>query len=59
MKNEAKELKKVYNHYIDKRSEITRDIQFELEDVFGDVISRASISPEQILKLHVFLSKAM
>ena len=53
-KKEAVELKKVHNHYIDKGSEIMRDIQFELEDVFGDVVSKASISPEQIRKLHVF-----
>ena len=37
---EAMELKKNYDHYIDKRSEIMKNTQFEVEDVFGDVISK-------------------
>ena len=37
---EAEELKKVYNHYIDKRKEIMTNTQFKVEDVFGDVISK-------------------
>ena len=47
---EALELKKIYNHYIDKRSEIMKNTSFRVEDVFGDVISKGSISPEQIKK---------
>ena len=34
---EAQELKKSYNHYIDKRSEIMKSTSFKVEDVFGDV----------------------
>ena len=45
---EAQELKKIYNHYIDKRKEIMKITQFKLEDVFGDVISEDNFSQEQI-----------
>ena len=58
-KKEAMELKKIYNHYIDKRSEIMKNTSFRVEDVFGDVISKDSISPEQITKLNIFLAKIM
>ena len=54
---EAMELKKIYNHYIDKRPEIMKNTSFRVEDVFGDVISKDSISPEQITKLNNFFSK--
>ena len=54
---EANQLKQIYNHYIDKKSEIMKNTQFKVEDVFGDVISEDSISPEQITKLNIFLAK--
>ena len=57
--NEAVELKKNYNHYLDERSEIMKNTSFRVEDVFGDVISKDSISPEQITKLNNFLAKIM
>ena len=56
---EASELKKIYNHYIDKRKEIMDSTKFKVEDIFGDVISKDSISPEQITKLNNFLAKIM
>ena len=56
---EAMELRKIYNHYLDKRSEIMKNTSFRVEDVFGDVISKESISPEQITKLDNFLAKIM
>ena len=56
---EAQELKKIYNHYIDKRSEIMKNFSFKVEDVFGDVISKDNFSQEQILKLNNFLAKIM
>ena len=56
---EANELKKIYNHYLDKRSEIMKNTSFKVEDVFGDIISKDSISPEQITKLDNFLAKIM
>ena len=51
---EALELKKNYNHYLDKRKEIMDSTKFKVEDIFGDVISKNSISPEQITKLDNF-----
>ena len=56
---EPQELKKFYNHYIDKRKEIMNSTKFKVEDIFGDVISKDSISPEQITKLNNFLAKIM
>ena len=56
---EAQELKKVYNHYIDKTSEIMKTTQFKVEDVFGDIINKDSFSQEQIIKLNNFLAKIM
>ena len=43
---EAEQLKHIYNHYIDKKSEIMKNTSFKVEDIFGDVISKDSISPE-------------
>ena len=56
---ESGELKKLYDHYIDKRKEIMDSNKFKVEDIFGDVISKDSISPEQITKLNNFLAKIM
>ena len=56
---EASELKKIYNHSIDKRKEILDSTKFRVEDIFGDLISKDSISPEQITKLENFLAKMM
>ena len=56
---EAMELKKIYNHYIDERSEIMKKTTFKVEDVFGDVTSKDIFSQEQISKLNNFLAKTM
>ena len=56
---EAQDLKKIYNHYLDKRKEIMKNTQFKVEDVFGDVISKDNFSQEQITKLSIFLAKIM
>ena len=56
---EADQLKQIYNHYVDKKSEIMKKTSFKVEDVFGNVISKDSISPEQITKLNNFLAKIM
>ena len=56
---EAQELKKIYNHYIDKRKEIMDSTKFKVEDIFGEVISKDTISQEQIIKLNNFLAKMM
>ena len=56
---EAQELKKIYNHYVDKRKGIMNSTKFKAEDIFGDVIGKDSISPEHITKLNNFLAKIM
>ena len=56
---EAQEVKKIYSHYIDKRSEVMKNTSFEVEDVFGDVISKDNFSQEQITKLKKFSAKIM
>ena len=50
----AQELKKIFNHYLDKRKEIMKNTQFKVEDVFGDVISKDNFRQEQITKLNKF-----
>ena len=56
---EAQEMKKIYNHYLDKRKEIMKNTHFKVEDIFGDVISKDNFSQEQITKLNIFLAKIM
>ena len=56
---EAEQLKQIYNHYIDKKSEIMNNTSFKVEDVFGNVINKDTISTEQIIKLNNFLAKMM
>ena len=56
---EAEELKKMNNHYIDKRSEIMKNTQFKVEDVFCDVISKDNFSRQQISKHNNFLANIM
>ena len=56
---EAQELKKIYNHYVDKRTEIMNSTKFKAEDIFGDIISKDSISTEQITKLNNCLAKIL
>ena len=56
---EAEQLKQVYNHYIDKKTEVMKNTQFKVEDVFTDVISKDAISTEQITKLNILLAKMM
>ena len=58
-KKESLELKKIYIHYLDKRKEIMDSTKFKVEEIFGDVNSKDSISPEQITKLNNFLAKIM
>ena len=58
-REEAEQSKQIYNHYIEKREKIMTSTKFSFEDVFGDVISKDSISTEQITKLNKFLAKIM
>ena len=56
---DALELQKIYNLYPDKRPDIVKITQFKVEDVFGDIIGKDSISPEQITEINKFLPKKM
>ena len=56
---EAEQIKQTNYHYIDKKSEIMKNTQFRVEDVFANVKGKDSISPEQITKLNNFLAKIM
>ena len=56
---EADQLKQIYNHYVDKKSEIMKNTSFKVEDVFNDIIHKDTISQEQITKLNNFLAKMM
>ena len=58
-RKEVERLKQIYNHYIDKSKEILDSIKFRVEDILSDVISKDSISPEQITELNKFLAKIM
>ena len=51
---EAQELRKIYNHYVDKRTEIKKNSSLRVEDVFGDVLSKDNFSQEQITKINNF-----
>ena len=48
---EADQLKQIYNHYVDKKSEIMKNTQFKVGDIFNEVINKDTISQEQIVKL--------
>ena len=50
-------MKNIYNQHLDKRKEIMNDTSFEVEDIFGDIISKASFSPDQTTKLNNFQRK--
>ena len=54
---EADQLKQIYNHYVDKKSEIMKNTQFKVEDIFNNMITKDVISQEQIVKLNNFLAK--
>ena len=49
---EAEKIRQIYNHYIDKRKEVMNSTKFKVEGISNDVISKDSISPEQITKLN-------
>ena len=56
---EAEQLKQIYNHYVDKKSEIMKNTSFKVEDIFTNVISKDTFSTEQLTKLNNFLAKMM
>ena len=54
---EAIELKKIYDHYLDKRSNLGKSNQFSFEDVLGDILIEYSVSREQITHPISFVAK--
>ena len=55
----AEQIKRIYNHYVDKKTEIMKNTSFRVGDDFGDVISKENFSQEQITKLNNCLAKIM
>ena len=45
---EGIELKKIHNHYLDKRNETMINTELKVEDMFGVICDKETISPEQI-----------
>ena len=39
--------KSIYNHYLEERSDIIKNTQFKVDDVFGDISIEDSIPAEQ------------
>ena len=56
---EALELKRNYNHYLDKKKDIMKNTQFEVEDVFGGIISTDNFSQVQTTELNNFRAKRL
>ena len=42
-----------------KRSELMKNTQFKVEDVYGEVISKDNLSQDQITKLNSFLANLL
>ena len=56
-KKESQELKRIYNHYTNKRKEIMKNTSFKVGDISDDVLSKNNFSQEQITKPNIFLSQ--
>ena len=57
---EAEELEKIYNQFLVKRKETTKNTRFKVESIlFGDVISKDTIPTEPITKFTTLLAKTM
>ena len=54
---EAIELKYIYNHPLDRRTDIKKSVYFNVEDVFGDIPGKDGIFPDQITKLNDYPEK--
>ena len=51
---EGEKFRQICIHYINKQDETKRSTQFGVEDVFGNIIPKHTISLEQITKLNIF-----
>ena len=56
---EAQDLGKIYNLYLEKRNDLMKQTRFKFADVFGDILGKDTISPEQITKLINSLRKKL
>ena len=56
---ETFELKKIHNHYLDRRKDIMKNTQFKVEEVFGDNISKDNFNQEKITKLKNLSAKIL
>ena len=56
---EAQDLRKVYEQNLHKTSDIMKNTQFNVDDVFGDILGIHSIPPKQKIKLFSFKTKLM
>ena len=58
---EKRELKDIYQHYLNKKDDIKKSTQFDVKEVFkdslGEIAKRDLISDEIIFKLNGFLTK--
>ena len=41
---EAQEVNKIYNHYLDKRTDITKNTQFKVEEIYGVILNEETIT---------------
>ena len=51
------DVRKSYNHYLDKRKELLMNTWFRIEGLFVDKITKDSILLEQLTKLNKFWPK--
>ena len=51
---EGEKLRQIYNYYINKQDEIKKSTQFNVEEVFGNIFPKDTISREQITKPNIF-----
>ena len=56
---EGEKLRSIYNHHINKQDGIKKSNQFKVEEVFGNIIPKDTISPQQITKFNRFSAKIM
>ena len=55
----AIELKKVYNHFLDERTDIMKKAQLKVEEVFDDISNKDSLTAEHIYNLDIFSAKVI
>ena len=56
---EAQEFKKIYSFSLDKKTDVKKITEFKVEDVFGGIANKESISPEEINTINRYLAKKM